>query len=154
VTDDAGRGDHRAPIPPQIDAAQRRGLLLSRRLARMLDTRWQVGGLRFGLDVMLEVIPVVGALVSAAMAVFQFRVAVSLRASMFRLTRMLTITLISTLIGLIPIVGLLFNLWYKPHARNQRIIEGHVTRLDARVPAIRIPVRPAPSQPVAPTPRV
>src|SRR5688572_17347357 len=105
-----GRRGYRAPIPPQLNAAQRRELRLSRRLAWLLDTRWRVGGLRFGLDVMLEIIPVVGALVSAAMAVFQFRVAVSLRASMFRLTRMLTITLVSTLIGLIPIVGLLFNL--------------------------------------------
>lgn len=95
------------------------------RLARLLDSQFRIPGtdIRFGLDSLFGLVPVVGDTVTAGMAAYiifeAFRIGVSRRI----IARMLGNLVIDWVIGTIPIVGDLFDIGFKANERNIRLME-------------------------------
>jgi len=97
-------------------------------VSRILDTLFRIPGtrIRFGLEPIIGIIPVLGdqvaTLISGALL---FR---SLQHGLPRiaLVRMGLNIALAGVIGMIPILGELFVLWYKPNIRNCRILERYI----------------------------
>ena len=94
-------------------------------VSRLLDTVFRVPGtrIRFGLEPIIGLIPVLGdqaaTLISAALL---FR-SLQHRLPKVALARMSLNLAINGLVGMIPVLGDLFVLWYKPNVRNYRLLQ-------------------------------
>jgi len=94
-----------------------------------------------GLDVILDIIPGVGTISAAALGSYIAWEARNLRMSKWQMTRMAGNIGFDMLLGLIPWVGAIPDLFFRSNTRNVRIIKRH---LDKHHPQTRtIEVRPA-----------
>lgn len=94
-------------------------------LARHLDAAWAIPGtnVRFGVESLLGLIPGAGDVVSAGISGYLVWEAHRNGASKWLIARMAVNILIDLLIGSIPLVGDLFDVFWKSNQRNVRLIE-------------------------------
>jgi hypothetical protein len=104
---------------------QRLGLL--RRVARMLDSAVPVPGtsFRFGLDPILGLVPGLGDLVSPLFTAGIIWQARDLGIPRVVIMRMIVNAAIDTLVGVVPIVGDLFDFAWKSNNMNLALLEQH-----------------------------
>lgn len=112
----------RPPIDP--DHAQR-ALARVRALSHWMDTRYRVPGTgyRFGLDPVISLLPVVGDTISVAVSVWPLLEAQRAGVRRSVLVRMLANLGIDWLVGLVPLIGVIPDAWYKANVRNLRLME-------------------------------
>lgn len=112
----------RRPIDPDHAA---RALHRVRTLSHWMDTRYRVPGTsyRFGLDPIISLLPVVGDTVSVAIGVLP--IVEGKRAGVRRwvLLKMAANLGVDWLVGLVPIIGIVPDAWYKANTRNLRLLE-------------------------------
>lgn len=96
-------------------------------MVKLMDTRFKFPGtrFRFGLDPILGLLPVVGDLtsfaISGGLVLYMLKYGVSRKVIVLML---LNITLDAT-IGSIPIVGHVFDFYYKANTRNINLLKKH-----------------------------
>ena len=83
---------------------------------------------KFGLDVILDIVPVGGETVAAAMGVWMIWEARNLGMSRFQISRMLGNVGLDFLLGLIPWIGAIPDLFFASNSRNLKIIKRHLDR--------------------------
>jgi hypothetical protein len=100
------------------------------RLSMLLDARFRIPLTRihFGLDAIVGLVPVAGDLLMAAVAVSLIRDARRLGASGRSIARMGSHTLIDLLLGAIPIVGPVFDVFYRANVRNLKLLLDEIDR--------------------------
>lgn len=81
-----------------------------------------------GLDVMLNIIPVVGDLIGTAMGAWIVWEARNLGMSKWQIARMAGNVGIDTLLGAIPFVGAIPDFFFRSNSRNLKIIRKHLDR--------------------------
>lgn len=122
----AGRA-HDHPRAAQDDAELRKRAARERLivLTRLLDSAVAVPGLRtrVGLDALLGLVPVVGDLVSGALGIYLVMEARNLGASRWLQARMVGNLLLDTAVGAVPVAGDLFDVYFKAHTRNLRLLQ-------------------------------
>ena len=98
-----------------------------RKMARLLDSAFYVPGLnvRFGLDPIIGLLPLVGDLISPL-----FTVGILLQARELGLPRVVQMRMvlnvaIDTFLGVVPIVGDLFDFAWKANDMNMALLERH-----------------------------
>ena len=101
-------------------------------LARFLDSAVRVPGtnFRFGADAVMAVVPGVGSLAAAAVSAYLVFEAARFGVSRRDLGRMAGNVVVDTLVGSIPVVGVLFDAAFKANERNIRILREHIDRRD------------------------
>jgi len=89
-------------------------------LARVLDTSVRIPGtsLYLGLDPLLGLIPGIGDIIANLVGSVILGVAARLQVPRIVITRMAINLLLNGTIGAIPILGDLFSVWFRSHARN------------------------------------
>ena len=104
-----------------------KSLLWFRRVADLLDSRFRIPGtnIRFGLDPILSLIPGVGDLASPAFAVALLAQAIYQGVPRVIMLRMLTNALLDAVIGAVPLVGAVGDLFYRANLRNLELLERH-----------------------------
>jgi len=109
------------PPPPRQATALRR----ANHLADLLDNRFRVPGtdVRFGLDSIVGLIPVAGDTLTAAISLYPIVEAIRLRIGVWPITKMLFNVAIDWLIGLIPVLDLVFDVAFKANVRNAKILK-------------------------------
>lgn len=96
-------------------------------MARIMDSKFRIPGTnyRFGLDPILGLVPVLGDAASAAISggliLYMVRFGVS-RKVVFK---MLVNTALDATIGSIPVIGWVFDFFYKANNRNIRLLKEH-----------------------------
>lgn len=85
-------------------------------------------GMRFGLDSVLGLLPVVGDIVTGAMGAYFIWEARNLGLSKWQLARMAANVGFDTAVGAVPFLGDLFDFAFKSNTRNLRIIKKHLDR--------------------------
>ncbi len=90
---------------------------------------------KFGLDVLLDVIPVVGDTVAAAMGAWLVWEARNLGMSKWHLARMAGNVGVDWLLGLIPFIGAIPDFFFRSNTRNLRIVKNW---LDKHHPETRV----------------
>lgn len=81
-----------------------------------------------GLDVMLNVIPVVGDLIGTAMGTWIVWEARNLGMSKWQIARMAGNVGVDTLLGAIPFIGAIPDFFFRSNSRNLKIIRKHLDR--------------------------
>jgi hypothetical protein len=101
-----------------------------RLIARMMDDRFRLPGtnIRFGLDLILGLVPGLGDAVTSAISLLIVHHAWASGASKLTLARMLGNVGVDFLIGSVPIVGDLFDFAWKANRRNARLLEAHLNK--------------------------
>ena len=89
-------------------------------VSRLLDTAFAVPGtrIRFGLEPIIGLVPILGDQITSLMSAALMCRSVQHRLPKIALVRMALNILINGVIGMVPLIGNLFVLWYKPNIRN------------------------------------
>jgi hypothetical protein len=81
-----------------------------------------------GLDVILDLVPVVGDIAAAALGAYIVWEAKNLRMSKWQISRMAGNVGVDWLLGLIPFVGAIPDFFFRSNTRNLRIIKRHLDK--------------------------
>jgi len=97
------------------------------RLAHWLDTVFEIPGIRvrFGIDALLGLLPGVGDTASALASVYILRAASGFGVSRITLARMTLNIVIDLLVGAIPLVGDIFDVYWKANRKNVELLRRH-----------------------------
>ena len=99
-------------------------------MEHLLERLFVIPGLRrpVGLDVLLNIIPVVGDLVGTVLGAWIVWEARNLGLSKFQLARMAGNVGVDTLLGAIPFIGAIPDYFFRSNSRNLRIIKRHLDK--------------------------
>jgi Domain of unknown function (DUF4112) len=103
-----------------------------RKIAKLLDTAIGIPGTKFriGLDPILGLIPGGGDLVGAAISAYMIYLATSFGLEKSKVNQMIKNIALETTVGFVPIVGDLFDAYFKANIRNLDILEQHLAQTD------------------------
>lgn len=102
-----------------------------RNLARLLDSSIALpGGYRIGLDGLIGLVPGIGDAAAASISAYIVIQAARLGASTTTLIRMMGNILLELIIGIVPVVGDLFDFVWKANNRNVALLERNLDRLE------------------------
>ncbi len=101
-------------------------LTWAKRLATLLDTKFSIAGIKFGLDPMLDIIPGLGSIIGAITSTYVFWIAGRVSVPTFVYIRMAVNILVDLVLGEIPIVGLFFDILYRANIKNIKLLEKYI----------------------------
>jgi uncharacterized membrane protein len=103
----------------------RRGLAHLRTTTQLFDQAFQVPGTkwRFGLDALFGLVPGLGDIAGALVAVYALRVARNLNAPPVIQLHLLSNIALDAVIGMVPILGDLFDFAFKAQTRNLALLD-------------------------------
>lgn len=106
-------------IPPSMESFER--------IARLLDSKFEIPGtgIRFGLDPLLSLIPLLGDLITLVISAMLIQTMQKHGASRKVVVKMLINAGLDTVIGAIPLVGTVFDVFYRANDRNVRLLREH-----------------------------
>jgi hypothetical protein len=115
----------RGTDPGQGDARARRDLERLRAITRLFDNAFEVPGTRwrFGVDALFGLIPGLGDIAGALVAVYALHVARGLRVPGSIQLHMLGNIALDALIGTVPLIGDLFDFVFKAQTRNLALLD-------------------------------
>lgn len=115
---------------PDIDARHAAELAEIDRLATLLDSQWRIPGIgiRFGVDAVAGLLPVVGDAGSALVSAWLIARARNLGLPGHLLARMGANVAIDAIAGSVPLLGSVVDVFYKANRRNVRLIRDHLVR--------------------------
>lgn len=108
----------------------------ARLFAKLLDAQFKIGDIRFGLDPIINLIPVVGDFIGVALSLHILNIGRRIGVSRIDLARMALNIVIDFIVGFIPFVGVLFDVGLKANLRNLRIIEKYEDKLNIKGPVV------------------
>lgn len=93
-------------------------------IGNLLDMAFIVPGtnVRYGLDGLIGLVPVIGDIITTAIALWIVREARALGAPRFLVTRMLANVAIDGAVGAVPVIGDAFDVAFKANVRNIRLL--------------------------------
>lgn len=106
------------------DEAREHLIALADVLAKVLDTTIRIPGTSWyiGLDPLLGLLPGIGDALANLIGMFILGIATRLQLPRIVLTRMSFNLLINGTIGAVPLVGDMFSIWFRSHARNAALL--------------------------------
>jgi hypothetical protein len=111
-------------VGPDLESDLRR----ARQIADLLDTKFELAGMRFGLEAVLGLVPVVGDTLGAVAGLYPLWVANRHKLGKGVQARMAANLAIEWGGGLIPYVGDFFDVAFKANIRNFKLLESAATR--------------------------
>ncbi len=96
-------------------------------LVEMLENRFNIFGFRFGLDPILGLISGAGDLVTLFVGAYFIWIAKKLKLPNAAISIMISNIMLDFIIGLIPLIGDLFDFSFKAHLKNLQIIQSHIS---------------------------
>lgn len=99
-------------------------------ISQLLDEAVRIPGtsFRIGLDPVVGILPVAGDAVATAISLYPVAEAYRFGASKSTLTKMLTLVAVDSIIGSIPVVGPVFDAFWKANKWNLRTLERLITQ--------------------------
>ncbi|GAA6616332.1 DUF4112 domain-containing protein [Scytonema sp. NUACC26] len=113
-----------------MDSAKRIATLNRiRRLSRLMDTSLRIPGtgFRIGLDPIIGLIPGAGDLISTGFSAYIIFLAARFNIPPKDLSQMIFNITLEAVVGTVPLVGDVFDAFYKSNIRNLAILEKHLT---------------------------
>ena len=108
------------PLPAELEELEH--------LAHMLDSRWTIPGtgIRFGVDAVAGLLPGVGDAAAALVSAYIILHARRLGAPNGLQARMVSNVALDTIVGSVPVLGSVFDLFYKANNRNIALLRRHL----------------------------
>lgn len=111
-------------LNPGIDADLNR----ARRLAVLLDSKFELAGIRFGLEGIIGLFPVVGDTISTAIGFYPIYLAQRHKLGTGVKVRMAANLALDWAIGLVPVIGDFFDVAFKANLKNLALLEAAIAR--------------------------
>lgn len=89
----------------------------------LLDNKFKIGPLSFGLDPILGLFPGIGDFIPFAMSFYLVIIAIQHKASVYTIIKMIFYTVADFLIGTIPIVGDAADFFFKASTKNLELLK-------------------------------
>ena len=104
------------PQPPSLQSFER--------ISRLMDSKFEIPGtgIRFGLDPLFSLLPVLGDLITLGISSMLIYTMYNHGASRKVVIKMMLNAGLDTLIGSIPLVGTVFDVFYRANDRNVRLL--------------------------------
>lgn len=100
-----------------------------RALSKTLDSRFHGPmGTKFGLDGLIGLIPGIGDIITTSISIYIIAQAAALGVGSATLIRMALNVVIENLIDMIPVLGNLFDFYWKSNSKNMLLIEKHLAQ--------------------------
>ena len=117
----------RVVYDPKKGAAHPPSMERFERVAKLLDSKFEIPGtgIRFGLDPILSFIPFLGDLITLVISSMLIHTMHTHGASRKVVVKMLLNAGLDTLIGAIPLVGTVFDVFYRANDKNIRLLKEH-----------------------------
>lgn len=114
---------------------QLKNLQRIRKLANLLDTAIGIPGTKFriGLDPILGLVPGGGDLIAALMSAYMIYLATRFKLEKEEIGKMVGNVAIETIFGSIPLVGDIFDAYFKANIRNLEILENHLQKSNTKI---------------------
>lgn len=98
-----------------------------RRISRLLDSKFTIPStsIKFGIDPLIGIIPGLGDLSSYIVSLIIIYTTKQKGGSGKLITIMMINSSIDALVGSIPILGTIFDVWYKANVRNLKLAQEH-----------------------------
>lgn len=113
------------PVPPGFSNDPRLGMV--RRVSRLMDEEFSIGGFRFGLDPILNFIPVAGDLAGYLVSASLILTILKHGASGKLVLKMMANATLDALVGAIPLLGWVFDFAFKANTRNVKLLNEYYT---------------------------
>jgi hypothetical protein len=99
-----------------------------RRFAKVMETQWRLPftSIRFGLDFVVGLVPVVGDLLTGMISLWLVQQSVRYHLPKSIYVRMVFNILIDVAFGSVPVVGDIFDLTFKANKRNLQLLIDHL----------------------------
>lgn len=99
-------------------------------LADLLDSRFRVPGtqVRFGLDALLGLVPGIGDTLALLPSIYLILRARRLGAPMSLVIRMMITVLVDYVVGLVPVLGDIFDIVFRANTANLDLLRNHLSR--------------------------
>jgi hypothetical protein len=101
-------------------------LQLAERLTRLLDTKFKIFGIKFGLDPFLDFWPGFGSFIGAVVSCYLFWIAYKLKVPSKIYWRMGWHIFLDFVLGELPFIGFIFDLFYKSNQKNLALLRPFV----------------------------
>ncbi len=98
-------------------------LRYARRIVSLMDTRFSLMGLRFGIDPLLGILPILGNNLTTVVSCYLFYVAYLANVPSWVYVRMAINILIDYRAGIIPVLGVFFDVIHRANVKNLALIE-------------------------------
>ena len=105
------------------NASLEQDLALARVLAKLMDSQFQLGPVKFGLDSVVGLVPVAGDLVSAAVSMYPMFLARKHGLGKRVVARMMFNIAADFGVGLVPLLGDVADVYFKANLKNLKILE-------------------------------
>jgi hypothetical protein len=101
-------------------------LVVAKRLATLLDDKYQILGINFGLDPLLDLIPGIGDVIATLIGFYLIYVAKLYDLPQEKINKMAVNLVLDFLIGLVPVAGNIGTIFFRSNRMNMKIIEDHL----------------------------
>lgn len=114
-------------IKPQTQRTSIPNIKWIERFSRLLDSRFLIPGtkIRFGIDPLFSLFPVLGDLITYVISGSLIYVMHNHGASRNVVIKMILNSTLDAVIGTIPLVGTIFDIFYRANDRNVRLLREH-----------------------------
>jgi len=100
-------------------------LSMANLLANFLDNKFTFLGKRFGVSALVDLIPGISDVLVLTLAFYLIWIAIKLEAPREVVHKMVFNVILSFLIGLIPVIGDVAYIFYRPNLKNYRLLQKH-----------------------------
>ena len=111
-------------------------LVVARMIARAMDSQFELAGLKFGLDSIIGLVPVVGDAISAAIGLYPIHIARKHKLGKLVILRMLANLGADFVVGSIPVVGDAADVVFKAQLMNIALLEKAAAKRGVALPAV------------------
>ena len=111
--------------PPDLSNDPRLGMV--RRISKLMDEEFSIGRFKFGLDPILNFIPVAGDLAGYLVSATLILTMLKHGASGKLVLKMMANASLDALVGAIPILGWIFDFAFKANTRNVKLLHEYYT---------------------------
>ncbi len=101
-------------------------LVLAEGLAHLMDTKFSFLGIRFGLDPLLDLIPGIGDVIGLCVSLYIVWIATKFELPQDKMVHIIGNIVLDFLIGLIPVIGGIGDIFFRANLWNIQIIKAHL----------------------------
>ena len=98
------------------------------RFSDVMDTRFRIAGVPFGLDSLLGIIPVAGDAVTGAAGLYALGTAARLKLPITAHIHIIWNLVVDVVLGSVPLAGDVFDFFFRSHRKNFRVVEKHLIK--------------------------
>lgn len=99
---------------------------IARIIATLLDSQFSFLGIKFGIDPIMGIIPGVGSLFPACLSLYIVWIGYQHKIPQSDVARMILYIIIDFIIGSIPVLGVVADVFIRANEKNLQILEKHV----------------------------